>query len=146
MPKYLLTWTLHPSKTFFVFFLKLVTIKGPLPRLQAAWRQFPDAKPTNVWARSGFFLDLGSGLGSLNIALSLSGGEETVSDSVEWLAGLVPALNPGSLNLNTELCIRGVATFHRHLGSESDHCLPYDRAANIIILSSEIFLTVNIFS
>ena len=50
-----------------------------------------------------FFLDLGSGLGSLNIALSLSGGEETVSDSVEWLAGLVSALNPGSLNLNTEL-------------------------------------------
>ena len=56
-----------------------------------------------TFGRGQVFLGLGSGLGSLNIALSLSGGEETVSDSVEWLAGLVPALNPGSLNLNTEL-------------------------------------------
>ena len=36
--------------SLFAFFLKLVTIKGPLPRLHGAWRQFPDAKPTSCLA------------------------------------------------------------------------------------------------
>ena len=70
MPKYLLTWTLHPRHAgaapssiphFFAFFLKLVTIKGPLPRPHGAWRQFPDAKPTRCWRQQKIILALSCG-------------------------------------------------------------------------------------
>ena len=72
MPKYLLTWTLPASTStrtppsssiphFFAFFLKLVTIKGPLPRLHGARRQFPDAKPTRCWQQLKVILALSCG-------------------------------------------------------------------------------------